>query len=142
IGGGGEQKTLRTTAKYADMWHGFGTPEQMTHKIEVLHGHCADVGRDPAAIEPWSGQWICVRDDPEDARQVLEDIRTHHHGMNPPNAITGGSDAVAKRLKEFWDAGVRGFVVGFAYPYDLETIERLATEVRPQLGDLIGVSAA
>lgn len=137
IGGGGEQKTLRTTAKYADMWHGFGTPEQMKHKIEVLHGHCKDVGRDPAAIEPWGGQWICVRDDPEDARQVLDDIRAHHHGMNPPNAITGGPDVVAKRLKEFHDAGVRGFVVGFAYPYDLETIERLANEVRPRLRELI-----
>src|SRR2546430_2578747 len=27
IGGGGEQKTLRTTAKYADLWHTFGAPE-------------------------------------------------------------------------------------------------------------------
>ena len=136
IGGGGEQKTLRTTARYADMWHGFGPPEQLKRKIEILRQHCADVGRDPAAIEPWGGQWVCVRDDPEDARQVLDDIKAHHHGMNTPNAIVGGPDVVARRLKDFWDAGVRGFIVGFAHPYDTETIERLATEVRPRLDAL------
>jgi alkanesulfonate monooxygenase SsuD/methylene tetrahydromethanopterin reductase-like flavin-dependent oxidoreductase (luciferase family) len=79
-----------------------------------------------------------VRDDPEDARQVLEDVRAHHHGMNPPNAIIGNPDQVAKKLKEHWDVGVKGFIVGFAYPYDTVTIERLAKEVRPRLKALIG----
>jgi len=140
IGGGGEQKTLRTTARYADMWHAFGTPEVMKHKIEVLHAHCKDVGRDPSEIEVWSGQWIVVRDDPEDARQVLDEIRTHHPPMNPPNAIIGNPDQVAARLKQFWDAGVRGFIPGFAYPYDTTTIERIAKEVRPRLQKLIAAS--
>jgi F420-dependent oxidoreductase-like protein len=138
IGGAGEQKTLRTTAKYADMWHTFGPPETMKRKLEILRQHCADVGRDPGQIEPWGGQWICVRDDPEDARQVLEDVRAHHHGMNPPNAIIGNPDQVAAKLKEHWDVGVKGFIVGFAYPYDTVTIERLAKEVRPRLKALIG----
>ncbi len=137
IGGAGEQKTLRTTAKYADMWHTFGTPEIMKHKIEVLHGHCADVGRDPKEVEIWGGQWICVRDDAEEARQVLDEIRTHHPPMNPPNAIVGDPDEVAKKLKEHYDVGVRGFIVGFAYPYDTVTIERLAKEVRPRLEKLL-----
>ncbi|HZP96782.1 MAG TPA: LLM class flavin-dependent oxidoreductase [Candidatus Limnocylindria bacterium] len=142
VGGGGERKTLRTTAKYADMWHAFGTPDVMKRKIEILRKHCADVGRDPRAVEPWGGQWICVRDDPEDARQVLDDIAAHHHGMNRPNAIVGNADEVAAKLKEHWDVGVRGFIVGFAYPYDLETMERLAKEVRPRLQGLIGMRAA
>ena len=137
IGGGGEQKTLRTTARYADLWHGFGTPEVLKHKIEVLRKHCADVGRDPNEIEIWGGQWICVRDDPEDARQVLDDIKSHHHGMNAPNAIIGNADQVAARLKEWWDVGVRGFIPGFAYPYDTKTIEALAKDVRPRLKKLI-----
>src|SRR6266852_9081888 len=102
IGGAGEQKTLRTTAKYADMWHTFGPPETMKRKLEILRQHCADVGRDPSQVEPWGGQWICVRDDPEDARQVLEDVRAHHHGMNPPNAIIGDPDQVAQKLKAHW----------------------------------------
>ena len=138
IGGGGEQKTLRTVAKYADMWHAFGTPEVMKHKIEVLRTHCSEVGRAPDQIEVWGGQWICVRDDAEEARQVLDEIRTHHPPMNPPNAIIGDPDQVASKLKEWWDIGVRGFIPGFAFPYDTVTIERLAKEVRPRLAKLIG----
>jgi len=142
IGGGGEQKTLRTTARYADMWHGFGTPDQMRHKIEVLAKHCADVGRDPKSIEVHGGSWICVRDDPEDARQVIDDVKAHHHGWSGPGSlITGNPDQVAQRLKQWWDVGVRGFIIGFAYPYDLETMTRLAKEVRPRLQELIGKAA-
>ena len=110
-------------------WHTFGPPEQMTRKIGILRQHCADVGRDPAAIEVWGGQWVCVRDDPEDARQVLDDVAAHQHGMSRPNAIVGNAEQVAQRLKQFHDVGVRGFIVGFAYPYDLETMERLAKQV-------------
>ena len=55
IGGGGEKKTLRYTAEYADIWHGFGKPEVITHKNAVLDAHCADVGRDPSEIERSAG---------------------------------------------------------------------------------------
>ena len=51
IGGSGEQRTLRTAARYAQHWNFVGgTPEQFAHKREVLHRHCADIGRDPAEI--------------------------------------------------------------------------------------------
>src|SRR5690348_2099390 len=51
IGGGGEQKTLRFVAKHADIWHGFGDPETIKHKHEVLDKRCAEIGRDPGQIE-------------------------------------------------------------------------------------------
>jgi F420-dependent oxidoreductase-like protein len=51
IGGGGEKRTLRTVATYAQHWNfGGGTPEQLAHKLEILHAHCADIGRDPSEI--------------------------------------------------------------------------------------------
>jgi hypothetical protein len=51
IGGGGEQLTLRVVAKHADIWnYTGGSVEEFTHKVEVLRGHCAEVGRDPAEI--------------------------------------------------------------------------------------------
>jgi F420-dependent oxidoreductase-like protein len=51
IGGGGEQRTLRTTARFAQHWNFVGgTPDEFAHKVEVLHRHCADVGRDPKEI--------------------------------------------------------------------------------------------
>ncbi|HEX3611490.1 MAG TPA: LLM class F420-dependent oxidoreductase [Sporichthyaceae bacterium] len=51
IGGSGEKRTLRTVAKYAQHWNfGAGTPEEFARKVEILHGHCADIGRDPKEI--------------------------------------------------------------------------------------------
>jgi F420-dependent oxidoreductase-like protein len=51
IGGGGERKTLKLVAEYADACNLFamGT-DAIRHKLEVLERHCADVGRDPAEI--------------------------------------------------------------------------------------------
>jgi hypothetical protein len=48
IGGGGERKTLRLVAQYADACHLFTRegPEEIAHKIEVLKKHCETVGRD------------------------------------------------------------------------------------------------
>jgi len=51
IGGGGEKRTLRTAAMYAQHWNlGGGTAEEFARKREVLHGHCRDIGRDPGEI--------------------------------------------------------------------------------------------
>ncbi|MBJ20715.1 MAG: LLM class F420-dependent oxidoreductase [bacterium] len=51
IGGQGEKRTLRIAARFADDWNfPGGTPEQFAHKIDVLHEHCTDVGRDPREI--------------------------------------------------------------------------------------------
>ncbi len=51
IGGGGERKTLRLVAQYADACNLFGGPAQVAHKLEVLRRHCDAVGRDPNEIE-------------------------------------------------------------------------------------------
>jgi probable F420-dependent oxidoreductase len=51
VGGGGEQVTLRLVATYADAWNTFGPPENFARKHAVLDRWCAEVGRDPAAIE-------------------------------------------------------------------------------------------
>ena len=48
IGGGGERRTLRIAARYADHWNAWTTPELLTHKLSVLRAHCEQVGRDPA----------------------------------------------------------------------------------------------
>ena len=46
IGGSGEKKTLRSVAKYADMWNAMGPLEVVARKVDVLKRHCDDVGRD------------------------------------------------------------------------------------------------
>jgi probable F420-dependent oxidoreductase len=51
IGGGGEKKTLRYTARHADIWHGFGKADTIRRKRSVLEKWCAEIDRDPAEIE-------------------------------------------------------------------------------------------
>lgn len=47
VGGGGERKTLKLVARYADACNVFGTDrDHVAHKLEVLRGHCEDAGRD------------------------------------------------------------------------------------------------
>ena len=52
VGGGGEKKTLRLAARYADACNLFGSsPEDVAHKLEVLRSHCDAEGRDYDGIE-------------------------------------------------------------------------------------------
>ncbi|HWE54854.1 MAG TPA: LLM class F420-dependent oxidoreductase [Acidimicrobiales bacterium] len=51
IGGSGQRRTLRTAARFAQHWNFVGgTPEDFVKSRDVLHQHCADVGRDPGEI--------------------------------------------------------------------------------------------
>jgi F420-dependent oxidoreductase-like protein len=50
IGGGGEKRTMRIAAKWADEWNAWTTPDVLSHKVGVLRKHCDDLGRDPADI--------------------------------------------------------------------------------------------
>ncbi|MBV2357129.1 LLM class F420-dependent oxidoreductase [Streptomyces sp. J2-1] len=51
IGGSGEKKTLRLVAQYADACNLIvASPEELSHKLDVLRGHCETVGRDPETI--------------------------------------------------------------------------------------------
>ena len=71
IGGGGEKRTLRITAKYADHWnYPGGSPEEFARKRDVLARHCADLGRDPKEIVLSSH--IRLTED-RDYRRLIED---------------------------------------------------------------------
>ena len=65
IGGGGERKTLRIVATYADTCNFIGDAATVAHKVEVLHRHCDEVGRDPAQIEVTALTMVPDDADPE-----------------------------------------------------------------------------
>lgn len=83
IGGGGERKTLRMVAEYADIWHTFGDAETLARKSEILERHCADVTRDPAEIEHSVG----VDGDPADLAEAYLDagVTLFTVGVNGPD---------------------------------------------------------
>ena len=140
IGGGGEQKTLRTVARYADYWHGHGTPDVIRHKLEVLARHCADAGRDVTEITPLTSVRpdVVLRDTVGEVQAQLERVRARSRGteprqMNPIHTV----DGLVERCAALWNAGARGFILYFMAPFDHETIELIATEVRPKLEEAI-----
>ncbi len=51
IGGGGEKRTLKYTAQFADAHNTFGPPDVFAHKMSVLDAWCEEIGRDPREIE-------------------------------------------------------------------------------------------
>ena len=50
VAGGGEKRTLRIAARFADASNIGGPLEQLAHKLEVLQAHCAAAGRDFATL--------------------------------------------------------------------------------------------
>jgi alkanesulfonate monooxygenase SsuD/methylene tetrahydromethanopterin reductase-like flavin-dependent oxidoreductase (luciferase family) len=55
IGGGGERRTLRVAAQFADEWHAWTEPDGFVHKSAILDRHCRAVGRDPATLARSTG---------------------------------------------------------------------------------------
>ena len=112
IGGGGEQKTLRLVAQYADACNVFGGPVAIHHKYEVLRGHCETIGRDPDEIE----------------RSTLQNVRI---------SIDGGPgespQQVIDRFGELADAGAQHVIFEAKDVYDPRVIEALARDVLPGL---------
>jgi len=133
IGGGGERKTLRTVARYADIWNVFGSPEEVRRKDAILRLHCQDVGRDPDAFERSVTLRIIVRDSEDEARRVAETQARHNrsHPRQGTVPVLGTPAMVARHLSEYAAAGFTTIICEMASPYDPETIDRLAGEVRP-----------
>src|SRR5690349_331644 len=92
VGGGGERKTLRYTAKHADIWHGFGDAETVARKCRILDAHCADLGRDPAEIERSTG----VRAAPEQVGGALREA-----GVTLFTVGVGGPDYDLSLLRQW-----------------------------------------
>lgn len=75
IGGGGERKTLRLVARYADACNVFGDPDRVAHKANVLARHCADVGRDPETVQVTHLTNVVAAASRSDLRDRVERLR-------------------------------------------------------------------
>ena len=129
VGGGGEKLTLRVVAERADWWNIPGvTPDGYAHKLEVLAGHCAAVGRDPASIrKTWMGT-VSVAPTRQQAERKLEGFP-----MWPGDVpLVGTPDDVGEQLQQFIDLGVSGFQLAFADEPSLDGMALFASEVIPR----------
>jgi F420-dependent oxidoreductase-like protein len=115
VGGGGERKTLRLVAQYADACNVFGGPETVHRKYEILAEHCAAVGRPYAEIERSNLQGVDLT--PGGAR-----------GASAPNLLVD-------RFGDLADAGVQHVIMS-PHTVDPGTVEALGAAIIPQLRDL------
>ncbi len=81
VGGGGERKTLRLVAQYADACNVFGSPEGIARKYAILAEHCAAVGRDPREIEHSTLQSVRL---PGDGRRTGRDAEPGRRPLRRP----------------------------------------------------------
>ena len=138
IGGSGEKKTLRTVARHADLWNAMGEPDVLARKVEVLRGHCEDVGRDIAEIEFTLGVKLTIRDTEADADRVWRAAMAHNRTpiddvADDATFLNGTPEQVAERIAPFVELGFRTIISEQPAPYDTETLERFIGEVKPLL---------
>jgi alkanesulfonate monooxygenase SsuD/methylene tetrahydromethanopterin reductase-like flavin-dependent oxidoreductase (luciferase family) len=138
IGGNGRTKTLRTLARYGDLWNAFGLPAEVKELDGVLRQHCEEVGRDEREIERSINLWMIIRDSEAEARREwaaeMERNRTPlEDAMQPSRPILGTPETIAERLLEYSDVGFTTAIVEMPAPFDRETLDRLAHEVAPRV---------
>jgi alkanesulfonate monooxygenase SsuD/methylene tetrahydromethanopterin reductase-like flavin-dependent oxidoreductase (luciferase family) len=136
IGGSGERKTLKTVAKYADGWNTGGDVEKLRHKDEVLRRWCDEVGRDDGEIERTASIGATIlRSDRADAERLAAEVGAHNGGWDGPE-IAMTPDELVDQLRPYVDLGFRHIYFDIAAPFDMETLERLANEVKPALAQV------
>jgi F420-dependent oxidoreductase-like protein len=108
IGGGGERKTLRLVAKYADACNLFATPD-VAHKLDVLKRHCDDVGRDYNEI-----------------------FKTAYYRFD----TTEGPRKILTDLKALAEMGFNGVLGGVRDVWTLKPIEVIGQDVIPEAAGL------
>jgi F420-dependent oxidoreductase-like protein len=89
IAGGGEKKTLRTAAKYAQYTNFDVTPEVFKRKSEILAGHCADVGTDFDAIVRSGEYQVVIGETEADVTDRLAWLESHLAPHLPADELEG-----------------------------------------------------
>ncbi|MGA6206541.1 LLM class F420-dependent oxidoreductase [Nocardia testacea] len=148
IAGGGEKKTLRIAAKYANYTNFAGnSPDEFTHKSEILRAHCADVGTDFDAIVRSANFNVAIGATEAEVEQrksehaariapVLgaEKARAYVDNLNNGSAAVGTPEQIVEKLSAVRDRGL-GYAI-FNFPeaaYDTSGIELFEREVLPAL---------
>ena len=134
IGGGGEKRTLRTVARYADACNVSGTPEQVQHKFEVLAQHCRDAGRDPAEVRRTLQVMLFLNDDPAFQQRVVQGVMAFRGGTEDEarrSVLMGSVDDVRAGVQAFIDAGVQEFYLAQFPRTHRESLLRFSKEVIP-----------
>jgi F420-dependent oxidoreductase-like protein len=146
IAGGGEKKTLRIAAKYAQYTNFDATPEAFTRKSEILAAHCKEVGTDFDAIVRSVNFNVIIGETEKDVADKVAWVKAHYEPLVSAqaleNALTlltsgpmvGTPEQIAERLKQAGELGVAYTIAYFVdAAYDRSSIDLFASKVIPEL---------
>lgn len=134
IAGSGPKVTLRLVAEYGDMCNMIGPPEFVADRERTLVAHCTAIGRDPSEIERTIAfRQPVIRDSEDEATAIAAEISARH-GIEPPFLdMAGTADTLTEQLAPYVAIGYRHLIFQFLAPFDHETMDRLISDVKPQL---------
>jgi F420-dependent oxidoreductase-like protein len=146
IAGGGEKKTLRTAAKYAQYTNFDATIETFKHKSEILQQHCRDVGRDFGEITRSGNYNLVIGETENDVKDKLEWIHDHYAPLVPADQaertrklfadgpLVGTPEQLVERLREAEGVGMTYAILYVVDAiYDPASLELFTTRVIPEL---------
>ncbi len=114
IGGMGEKETPRLVARYADACNlfAYAGSDTIRHKLDVLRGHCEDLGRDYEEIQ----------------RTALSTVNVAPDGMN--------ADGVIGLCRELNDAGIQHAILNMPNVHELSPLETFGEKIIPAVAEL------
>jgi F420-dependent oxidoreductase-like protein len=146
IAGGGEQKTLRIAAQYADYTNWDGDPEAFSHKSDVLAEHCRDVGRDVEEIVRTANYNVFVGRDEAEVEDRLRLYEARRRPLVPAERLAGyvrlqrqgllvgTPEQLVERLVDMRARGLQYAITNFAgVANDTSDVELFEREVIPAL---------
>jgi F420-dependent oxidoreductase-like protein len=129
IGGGGEKKTLRMVAQYADESNLICDASEIPRKLDALAAHCERLGRDRSEIKVTKLIMGMVAPTMEEAEADLRDM-AELKGWNDDVVemvksvlVMGDPDTLGEKLQEQVDAGLDGLTINL--PVNGHKVERI-----------------
>ena len=128
LGGGGEQRTLRLAARYADAANVLGDIPTVRRKGKVLKAHCAEIGRDPADVELTHLSTALVGSDDRHLAELVERLRPRQQdpARHAASINAGTVDDHIGRFRELAEAGAQEAMIRLPDLTDTAPLERIA----------------
>ena len=137
IGGGGEKRTLRIAARYADGWNvPYISPELYRRKVQVLDEWCEKEGRNPAEITRTVNVGFYMGADEASANRLRQEFDEKWSTRADADERRGGmlfgtADEVIDRIGEYADAGAQGLNIALRAPFDWDMLQCFVEDVMP-----------
>jgi len=127
LGGGGEKRTLKVVAQYADWWNDVMRPvPDLARKLDVLQQHCKALGRDYNTIRKTLAPRFFIDKDHKKALRLAE-------GKNSAGQVIAGDPAaVCDQLFELAEMGFDMVITTFPKFQELDDMKLFVDSVIPQ----------